>query len=293
MITDWYNAELCTEWIREMGEYGDLPRQVFSHPIALGLAKALSKKKLIQSGILKESVLELADKIVFERLSYDTKMLRGINCLDLGCGDGCLGRFLNNFEAKYLGLDGSLALTQSANNNYKSSTLRLELANLDLLNCIQFKHPIFNVVENFFDSQKIDIIFCHSLIEHLKNFTDFFRSLSTWTYKNYPKAIISLVCLQESFLSSTCNKIQKINTKEPTFTHSLEVPHTNNIVRINFFSEDDIDNVICKTHYRIMDKLEFTGSLYSPSIHSVLNSKLNNWNKCGPFKAYLIAPKNI
>ena len=128
MIEDWYNPELCGAWIDEMGKYGDLPRQVFSLPIVLGLARTLSAKRPILSGLMKKSIFELTEKLGGETINYKCTTgdapLYGLKCLDLGCGEGYLGRYLSEFGVNYLGLDGSPHLIRSANKHKKSKHLK-------------------------------------------------------------------------------------------------------------------------------------------------------------------------
>jgi len=292
MITDWDNTVFCMRWINEIGKFGDLPRRVFSVPIAFGLAKAISEKMPISSGLMKKSVLEYTEKVVIE--SFTSKRtnivepFHGLNCLDLGCGEGYLGRYLNILGANYLGIDGSYSLIEAAKKYEKEKKLQFEIANLDFFDYCAKGDPMYNIFNLFFNHNKIDIIFFHSILEHLKNYKKFFYHFTNWMVLNCPQAIVSLICLDKQFLIDESKSFNKLECKNSSFSYSLKVPFINNYVKVNFFSETDIRNLIESNGFKIIDELNFTRNLFTSPILSLLDSKFKKWTAGGPFRAYLL-----
>jgi 2-polyprenyl-3-methyl-5-hydroxy-6-metoxy-1,4-benzoquinol methylase len=284
MIKDWYSPKLCSAWINEMDNNGDLPRRIFSLPIVTGVLNDLIKRNSISQGSMENYVKKYSRKNEINIKAYcnnDTSII--LNCLDLGCGEGYLGRILSNWGVHYLGLDGSPYLLESAISRSNSEKLKYRITNLDLFDSTPKKNTIHYTICNHFGSEGPSIIFLHSVIEHLINFELFLSHLSAWVKTFFPKVIVSLICLEEKFFFET----NADNYSEASSASCIEVPNTDNYVRIKFYSDDSINRIIKRSNFFIIDRICFKKSLYDSQTLSSINRKLGKW-KHGPFRAYLL-----
>jgi trans-aconitate methyltransferase len=91
-----------------MGDHGDYWRQALINPLVVALGEAVVAGR----DPFAVSVFEPLARQLGTRETNDT--LAGLTVVDLGCGEGCLGRLLTGRGARYAGLDASEALLQVA-----------------------------------------------------------------------------------------------------------------------------------------------------------------------------------
>src|SRR4051794_28974167 len=104
MRFEWDRGELASPWAAAMGEHGDYWRGGPTHPPVLALCGALAPG----GGPFRRSAFS-AVLAALEDTS-PAEPLAGLEVVDLGCGEGCLGRLVASRGAGYLGLDRSEAL---------------------------------------------------------------------------------------------------------------------------------------------------------------------------------------
>src|SRR4051794_23738798 len=100
MRLEWDDARLVQPWAAAMGEHGDYWREVLINPLALAVAERLAAGGDPFAGSAFEALVERPA----------STSLGGVHLVDLGCGEGCLGRLVSGRGATYSGLDGSQAL---------------------------------------------------------------------------------------------------------------------------------------------------------------------------------------
>jgi trans-aconitate methyltransferase len=108
MRSEWDEASLVEPWARAMGEHGDYWRQTLINPLVVALGEAIAGGR----DPFALSVFEpLARQL---QAGEPAPSLVGLTVVDLGCGEGCLGRLLTARGARYAGVDASEALLDVA-----------------------------------------------------------------------------------------------------------------------------------------------------------------------------------
>ncbi len=102
MRAEWEEPQLVEPWVRAMGARGDYWRQSLIHPLVLALAERVAAGK----DPFEPSVFEALRRSLAAGAAEPAR-LDGVTVLDLGCGEGCLGRELCARGASYVGLDSS------------------------------------------------------------------------------------------------------------------------------------------------------------------------------------------
>src|SRR5438045_9787126 len=98
MRSEWDEASLVEPWTRAMGGHGDYWRQTLINPLVLAIGEAIAGGR------------EPFAVSAFEPLARQLRpggavpALDGLSVVDLGCGEGCLGRLLTGRGARYAGL---------------------------------------------------------------------------------------------------------------------------------------------------------------------------------------------
>ncbi len=102
-----------------------------------------------------------------------------ITVLDVGCGNGRFGQFLNqqlpNLTIKYTGLDNSTALLKFAEVKLQSSKFQPQLLELDLVEHLLSNH-------DFLEKQAFDVVVAFGVFHHIPSFDlrqKLFQQLST------------------------------------------------------------------------------------------------------------------
>jgi 2-polyprenyl-3-methyl-5-hydroxy-6-metoxy-1,4-benzoquinol methylase len=104
MRSEWDEPALVEAWARAMGDHGDYWRQTLINPLVIRLGEAVVRGQ--------DPFGVSAFEPLARGLRGDTPAtkLDGLAVVDLGCGEGCLGRLLAAHGATYQGLDSSEAL---------------------------------------------------------------------------------------------------------------------------------------------------------------------------------------
>jgi 2-polyprenyl-3-methyl-5-hydroxy-6-metoxy-1,4-benzoquinol methylase/CRP-like cAMP-binding protein len=115
MRAEWEQAQLVEPWAQAMGEHGDYWRQVLINPLVLAVAERVAAGGDPFALSVFEPLLRGLPSVTARAGGAGTAAgapasLAGVNVLDLGCGEGCLGRLLCGRGASYVGLDSSEAL---------------------------------------------------------------------------------------------------------------------------------------------------------------------------------------
>src|SRR5688572_11705084 len=104
MRAEWEDTQLVEPWAQAMGEHGDYWRQVLINPLVLAVAErvAAGADPFVPSFF--EPLLRALPSSQ-ARAGGAPPMgtsLEGVAVLDLGCGEGCLGRLLCARGAEYV-----------------------------------------------------------------------------------------------------------------------------------------------------------------------------------------------
>ena len=108
MRSEWDEASLVEPWARAMGDHGDYWRQTLINPLVSALGEAIVGGR---DPFAVSAFEPLARQL---RAGGAAPSLAGLSVVDLGCGEGCLGRLLTGRGARYAGLDSSEALLEVA-----------------------------------------------------------------------------------------------------------------------------------------------------------------------------------
>lgn len=188
------------------------------------------------------------------RLNYIKKIVPVKNkvCLDIGCGGGILSYALAKNKAKVLGIDPSKKLIDIA---LKKSHLYKK--NIHFLN-ITLEEYVKEV------NNKFDVIFCMELIEHVKNPSDFIKTLKPLMKKN---SLVFFSTINRNFYSylKTIFFAEYVFNIIPKGTHLLK----------NFVKPSELNNMMEKIN---CDLINFQGFNYNPITNKADFSKSINCN---------------
>jgi 2-polyprenyl-3-methyl-5-hydroxy-6-metoxy-1,4-benzoquinol methylase len=106
MRSEWDDPQLVEPWAAAMGDEGDYWRQVLINPLVLSIAARIAAGGDAFAGLAWGPLLRAL------RGEESAAALTGVRVLDLGCGEGCLGRVLAARGADYVGLDSSARLLE-------------------------------------------------------------------------------------------------------------------------------------------------------------------------------------
>jgi len=287
MRCDWKKHNLSSEWLDNMGIYGDLPRRMFITPIVLNLISHLvtENKDLLhvqEKGIIKYTSILLSDNYTPKMLE-EYSSLKALNCLDLGCGEGYLNRHLINLRLNYIGIDSNYAFIKKAKQLKQSRSDKYLIIDLNKFGTDRVQQSIIALANKRFDPCGALIVFCHILIEHLDNPVQFLKTLRKMLTRNFPKAIVSFIILNEEFFSRNVITKKKSSFSIVKYKGELIIPDTSAKVTVNFLSIDRFVSYLTRIGFEIIDLLNFDNSLYPKHI----------WKKflqtdIGPFSALIL-----
>lgn len=136
--------------------------------------------------------------------------LKGLNCLDVGCGGGILSERLARLGGNITGIDITKNSINIAKEHAKISNLNIKYLNLDMKTFLK-KFP----------KTKFDLIIASEVIEHVENRILFFSYISKLLKNN---GILILTTINKTFQSLILAKIlaEKIFKLLPNDIHDFE-----------------------------------------------------------------------
>jgi SAM-dependent methyltransferase len=189
MRSEWEQAQLVEPWAAAMGEHGDYWRQVLINPVVLSIAERVAAGRdpfvasvfepLLQRlpsapSAVASSVPSPANPSAPSAAALPaTPTLASLSVLDLGCGEGCLGRLLSARGASYVGLDSSDALLQIARQRAGSDLdrgrIRFARAELEKGGPAALR-----------DAGSPQLVVAAVVLDHLAQITDLLAALGAW-----------------------------------------------------------------------------------------------------------------
>lgn len=276
MLNDWQNIALCEEWNKEMGAIGDVPRQIFTNPIVCAIAEAITKNQEIYSGLMQSNIMS--------NENHSLALSRSVNCLDLGCGEGFVGRMLGINVGKYLGLDGSSYLLDYAKGKARNKNLKFEAFDFDTLANAESTDAVKNKISQYYRNENLDLIICQSIVEHIVNINESFVELIRWLKSSYKKSVFLVVFLEKKYFADLL-KINPPDVDQLYLKYKVRVPKTNSYVNLNFYSNDDVEVFARKCGLNILDSLDFKEDIYRNNRKTNFDFK----NNIGPFRSYIFS----
>jgi len=181
----------------------------------------------------------------------ETKNLKGLEVLDLGCGGGLISEPFARLGCNVTGLDFVYENIKVAKIHAKENNLNINYKTVDL--------------ENIKLKKKYEVIIIYEVLEHLNNWRKLIKSLK----KNLsPDGLIFISTINRNILS----KIFAIDVAEnllkwiPKNTHEYE----------KFIKPEELEEVLKFEKFKIID---FTGLVFNPIMKnwklSYKNTKIN------------------
>jgi SAM-dependent methyltransferase len=166
MRLEWDDPQLVQPWAAAMGQEGDYWRRVLLNPLALSIAARLCQGRDAFAGLGFEPLLQALR-------APDEADLGGVSVLDLGCGEGCLGRVLAARGATYLGLDASAPLLDIARARAEAAGLspRMQFRSAEL------EHEAAAALGT---AGPAALVTAHVVLDHLADVTPLLAALVTW-----------------------------------------------------------------------------------------------------------------
>ena len=298
MREDWADQELNEAWLTQMGVYGDLPRRMFVAPIVLSLAHNVvtannnALVSAMKDGVQKYANLLMPEDSNPEQLRSNLN-LSGLNCLDLGCGDGYISKYLSSLCARYLGIDNSVEFISNAKQSANSSYADFKIMDIDQFGSTNTWPMISDMAKGAFNQQGPHLILCHAVIEHLINPEQFLNNLGKLMFHSFPKMIISLIILNQEFFDPFV--IEEIPSASSTNKkRTLLVPNTSSHVTVTALSLDRLMEILYLSGLEIIESLQFNKSLYREETWDLLSTEyqIPSHSKIGPFFAFTIRLKS-
>lgn len=122
---DFLNQDTAAAYDAAMGEFGDTWREELVNPVLAGIGLNIVSENAQPPFTVYRSLTS--------RPRLTSHSLSDLRVLDLGCGQGCLGRYLGSAGAHYLGVDSSPRLVELARQrSANSSDIRCTYLTADL-----------------------------------------------------------------------------------------------------------------------------------------------------------------
>lgn len=234
MKTEWSKKTVADAWTHANGSeeypFGDHWRIDLINPAVFGVLKCLQDEKrrgyhgyrtdagtVIEAGIREQRVWMRENKRStlewHNEVAQNPCLLNGVNILDLGCGEGYLGRWLNKMGADYTGVDCSPTLINTGKSRATTSaggqkikkaakskamdkgdarTPRYDLFAEDVEDVTKLESVLFPAKG---DARSFDLIVCGILIEHLT----VPHKLLSWISAHYPDTPLLLFTLNPDY----------------------------------------------------------------------------------------------
>ena len=211
---------------------------------------ALHKMSNVRIEFVKKNAKRIVDKEQTE-----IKLLKGLNCLDVGCGGGILSEPLNRLGAIVTGIDASDKAIEIAKEHSLKSRLDITYK------CTNTSELIASKKDNFIS--KFDIVIASEVIEHVNNREKFLSDISKLSR---PGGLIIFTTINKSILGVALGKYfaEYFIKVVPKNTHDYK----------KFISPDNLADEAEK-HNIILD--DFTGFIPTFNIRNVINKEFGNF----------------
>ena len=206
------------------------------------------------SNVRIEFIKRNAKRIIINKQS-EIKLLKGLNCLDVGCGGGILSEPLKRLGAKVTGIDASdKAIEIAKEHSFKS---RLDIT----YKCTNTSELIKSKKENFIS--KFDVVIASEVIEHVNNRAKFLSDISKLCR---PGGVIIFTTINRSFLGVALGKYfaEQVIKVVPQNTHEYK----------KFISPNNLAQEAEK-HNIILD--DFIGFVPTFNIRNIINKEFGNF----------------
>jgi 2-polyprenyl-6-hydroxyphenyl methylase / 3-demethylubiquinone-9 3-methyltransferase len=192
---------------------------------------------------------------VINKEQSEIQLLKGLNCLDVGCGGGILSEPLKRLGAIVTGIDASHKAIEVAKEHSLKS--RLEIT----YKCTNTSDLIESKKENFIS--KFDIIIASEVIEHVNNRRKFLSDISKLSR---PGGLIIFTTINKSILGVALGKYfaEYFIKVVPKNTHD----HKKFISPKNLACEAEKHNIILD---------DFTGFIPTFNISNIINKEFGNF----------------
>jgi len=272
-VNKWNDAEFVKNWCKTQGDYGDISRKALINPIIKELALLISNKENIDERLIVDRFINNQSKTLHNvgRGNWDTKLIKwhsnfkkeksfknDINILDLGCGEGYLGRWLTSVKKiKYSGYDISELLISEAkkksgiSSNCKYSVLNLEkdFNNIKDIRLNIPNAPLLMVMVN--------------VIEHTEDPVKYLKMLS----EKFPKSYFVLFTLNEEYFDIKAKEIIKRHDE----ISEVEIEGVGKI-EVRFRHKRIVDEILRNARFQVIQ----SAPIYFPFKHE--NHTINPFN---------------
>jgi 2-polyprenyl-6-hydroxyphenyl methylase / 3-demethylubiquinone-9 3-methyltransferase len=211
---------------------------------------ALHKMSNVRIDFIKRN----AERIIYKKQT-GIKLLKDLNCLDIGCGGGILSEPLKRLGAIVTGIDASDKAIEVAKEHSLKSRLDITYK------CTNTSELIESKKENFIS--KFDIVIASEVIEHVNNRSKFLSDISKLSR---PGGLIIFTTINKSFLGVALGKYfaEHVIKVVPKNTHD----HKKFISPNNLAYEAERYNIVLD---------DFTGFIPTFNIKNVVNKEFGNF----------------
>ena len=211
---------------------------------------ALHKMSNVRVEFIKRNVRRIINK-----KQSEIQLLKGLNCLDVGCGGGILSEPLNRLGAIVTGIDASDKAIEIAKEHCLKS--RLEIT----YKCTTTSELIESKKENFFS--KFDIIIASEVIEHVNNRGKFLSDISKLSR---PGGLIVFTTINKSLLGIALGKYFA--------EYCIQVVPKNTHDHKKFISPN---RLACEAENYNIVLDDFTGFVPTFNISNIVNKEFGNF----------------
>lgn len=211
--SQWEDTALVEAWAGAVEPFGDLWRRVLVNPVILHLStQGLSAYEGLNA--VRKMAHEFSDALALtEWYRSHEPDVRDLRVLDLGCGEGWLGRWLTPHGAKYLGLDGSDSLISKATaaaQGTPSEKIRFSQINLSGDSDLSMLDTTVEWLG------QADLVTAIVVLEHLEDPVPSLRRLSKRFAGGGSSARFLAICLNPPFFERHGKKLNRSEAPRPS-----------------------------------------------------------------------------
>jgi 2-polyprenyl-6-hydroxyphenyl methylase/3-demethylubiquinone-9 3-methyltransferase len=199
--------------------------------------------------------IKINAKRIVNKKQSEIQLLKGLNCLDVGCGGGILSEPLKRLGAIVTGIDASDKAIEIAKEH--SLKTRLEIT----YKCTNTSELVESKKENFIN--KFDVVIASEVIEHVNNRGKFLSDISKLSR---PGGLIVFTTINKSFLGVALGKYfaEYFIKVVPQNTHDPK----------KFISPNNLAYEAEKYNIVLDD---FTGFVPTFNINNIINKEFGNF----------------